>query len=66
MKVSFKRTNQALVNLMLLETILRHTSLSKLLKRKKSSKDMVMNLMESYVNVRKKSRLLPTPLTTSR
>ena len=58
MKVLFKEINQVQERLNQQVITLKHIMLSKQLKRKKSFKDMVMNLMENSENVRKKSRLL--------
>ena len=53
----FKETNLALEIKMQLVSILKHTTSSRLLKKRKSFKDMVMNLMVNLENVKKKSKL---------
>ena len=47
-------------------SIHRPTMSSRLHKRKKNCRDLVMNLMEKLKNVRKKSRLYSTLLTISK
>lgn len=60
MKVWFRETNLAQVSRMPLENTLRLTSSLRLLKRKRSSKDMVMSSMANWESARKKSRLWQT------
>ena len=58
MKVSSRRINQVLVNKTQLVITHRLTMSSRLLRRRKSSKDMVMSLMESLESVKRKSKPL--------
>ena len=62
MKDSYRRTRVALV-MVIKESILKLTLLSKLHKKRKSSKDMVMSSMENLENVRRKSKLWLTHST---
>lgn len=66
MKVSSKRTNQVQVNKTLLETTHRLTMSLRLPRRRKSSRDMVMSLMENLENVKRKSKPLLIHLIISR
>jgi hypothetical protein len=54
MKDSSKRVSQVVEKLRQLENILKHTTLLKLPKRRKSYRDMVMSSMERSENARKK------------
>jgi hypothetical protein len=62
MRDLYKRT-RVVLEMEIRESIPKLTLLSKLLKKRRSCKDMVMSLMENSESVRRKSKHWPTLLT---